>query len=703
MSTNQPHTDDGGLQTAENSVTGPMSGVQAGVINGGVRNEIHSNTVLPRPPLKVQRATATELQHVRTSFISPGEFAAASRLLAGEPAIVLHNAGTGRLHTARRLLLNHGVAAIVELNPGRTLDTLQRDDLQADEGYVWNLSGPGSTPFTAWEWHYACDLLVSAGTKLVVIVDSPAQIPPEVQQLVGLTAPDAVEVAAATLRSGDGPVEEAIRIVKNDLADALGPGTSPTKAVWAAVLAKETACSHRDLASARANLTDGVERAVASVCQDLATIDYAMLLAVAVLENQPYDEVAKTATTLDLQIRTAELPKDKELRPRRIFATAKNALLDAVNATVELREHPEHVGLFEETVRFSRSDWGDAALRQVWSQFHVLHSIVLDWMGRDDMYRQFGNQCSLALSRLITEVPAHAPLSITDQLARSTTVAKRRLASDTLARIAGLSDHRHLVEAQLDRWIRDGTDKQRWTAAHLYGTRYSTGQVPLALRQLEKIVRTGGKTARDGALVATVQLIARREDRGQVLPQVLRWCQTHDNIGGAANLRWVGLEIALSICGLIPPDDDELVKPRELAAAFPELISDLTMLVLHDRKMGSVAIDSLENLCQVIRIESLTSRKRARPFEAELLRLIRIVTPDLRWWHRRSVVMSLIRRHPTRRRSINHIFRTAARLSRQSRVRTVGDTRDGSDGTSALSVGAGEPGGDALLSHVAEQ
>jgi hypothetical protein len=661
---------------SENRVDGPMSGVQANHVHGKV--EIHSTSVLPERALKLRRATSEELHQVREYFAPPGGFENATRWLSAEPIVVLCGPDTGRHYAATRLLIDHGSSAVVELSRDRALDSVTNKDLRGGEGYIWDFSGVGDTAFTEWEWRHVQRLLLAERCRMVVIVDHERQVPDELAQLVRLTPPDAVEVSAAAVRRSGGAVEDAIRIVKSDLAEDLDSGTPPAKAVWAATLAKEIQAAELTVAEARERLRNGVDHAVATTYTGLSTVSYAMLMTTAILENQPYDEVVEQATVLDRMIRTAELPADKELRPRKVFATAKNDLLEDARAEVVVRDHPEHAGLTEETIRFHRRGWADAVLERMWVQYHVLRPIVLDWMGMSSTYRRFGGECALALNRLITKVPAHDPMNIADQLASSASIAKRYLAADTLAYLAGQPDHRQLVEKQLEDWILEGTARQRWTAAHLYGTRYSKGAVTRALSQLERIARkaNGKRLVRDGVAIATIRLLTRPEDSGRVLSRVLHWCRTFDRTGGADDLRRVGMQVGLFASGLVPELYGGPAHPPTLAKENPRVVHGLTWQVLGDPEQGQLAIDWLNDQCREIELEMLTGGREAAKRRARIVRLARVITPDLKWWPRRQAVTRLVAKHPTRARTIRYIFRTAARTwkqdTRRREMREVG-------------------------------
>jgi hypothetical protein len=670
------------MPKAEFHASGGMSGVQAKQVHGDIN--ITGESVLPPPPLKVRRATPDERQQVQDCFVPPEGFAfAARRLSFKEPVLVLSGEGTGRHYTATRLLVDADVSDVVDLNRARALDTVREKDLTTGEGYIWDVSGAGDVAFTDWELRHISGLLRDTGCLLVVIVDDARQVPAAMASVITLTAPDAVEVAVATLRQRDGAVEDAIQVVEK-LADLLGRGTPPSAAVWAATLATELPPD-----AARLALANGVEQVVADRYENLSTVSYAMLMTTAALENQPYDEVARHATELDVLIRTAELPEDKKLRPRRVFATRKDEILATIDAQVVLRDHPEYPGLTEETVRFVRPGSSEAVLRRLWVQYHVFQKIVLDWMGRTEMYKRFGDDCARALSQLITTVPAHAPLKITDELARAASPTKWYLAADTLAYIAGQADHRELVEKQLAGWIASGNARQRWTAAYLYGTRYSKANTLQALAQLERIARIGGARllVRQGVAVSVIQLVARTEDRDKVLHRVLNWCHTYGKVSGGKYLREIGHFVALFVCGLAENLYNGPSDPVLVARQYPDIVRELAMLVLRDRDSGDMAIDRLEQLCRKIDLDALSTGRKAAARRVELVRLVGLVTPNFSWFARRKVVTMLARRHPGRTGTIRYIFRTANKVRRQLPAdRTVPEEESGSGTVRAEAV-----------------
>lgn len=264
-------------------------------------------------------------------------------------------------------------------------------------------------------------------------------------------------------------------------------------------------------------------------------------------------------------------------------------------------------------------------------------------------------------------VPAHAPLEITNRLALAASPAKRYLAASTLGHIAGQAGHRDLVESQLQKWIANGKARQRWTAARLYGTRYSKGNTAQALTQLERIVRTGHRSQLVclGVAATMIDLVDRTEDRELVLRRVLTWCRVYDRAGGADSLREIGHTVALFVSGMVTDLHGGPSDPVLLAQEYPDIMQQLATLVLRHQQLADIAIDRLYELCRQIDLDALTPSRKATSRRKEIVRLVGLLTPDFLWFTRRRTVAALARRHPGRTKAIRYIFRTANRARKQ--------------------------------------
>ncbi|MGH3908330.1 MAG: hypothetical protein ACRDTE_29720 [Pseudonocardiaceae bacterium] len=643
-----------------------MTGVQAGYVFGGLTYNNNPVPPLQLPELVVRRAAADELSQVRREFVRPGRFDQAYQVLSDHRVVVLCGKGTGRTFAGRRLLDDQGVTEVVDLNPDRRLGSINESELLRGEGYLWDASDQGEHPFTVREFHRAATLVRAVGCRLVVVLDNRRQAPTEVSShTVVLTPPDPLNVAVAVLdhRCPDAG-EQAKQVLTCDLDSALAEGDPPQKAERAAHLAVEVAEGKREVADALGALTEDVEHAVAVSFDGWSATEYSMLLAVALLEDHPFDEVAAHATRLDDMIRIAELPKDKTLRPRRIFATPRNKLLDDIRAITVEREHPRHPGLREETVRFTRQDWANAVLRHAWREYHVLHTVLRDWMCRPALLERFGGASERALCTLITGVPAHDPLRLVDHLASRHAVVQRESAARVLKRLADAHDLRPLVEQTLESWVAVGSVHRKWTAALVYGSEFGQRDPNHALVQLSRLGHTPNERVQNAVVRGVLDLLSQPETQGHVLNAVPSWLR-ESSFDRSDGLRTVALGVAMWVVGFSRDPDSVLVDPVLLAEQYPEQVRILVEAILDDPRFGPLALNHLSQLTWVADLQRYRQGYWSVTDEsAELLRLATLLAPDLRWLPRRRVVAALGEQHPARRTEIRRILRIARKIQR---------------------------------------
>lgn len=650
-------------QGTTNSTGRDMNGVQAGSISGGVTQQNHVHySAPPQPELFVRRATEAELDEVWNQFVQPAEYDNAREILGTHHAVVLCGAGTGRTFAGRRLLVDRHATAVVDLNRDRELGSIQTADLQHGEGYLWDASGSGDHPFTGREFQHAAHAMRTAGCWLVVVLDHRGQVPAEASShSVALRAPDPVEVAVAVIhRRWPGGAEEPTQILKSDLASGLGPGDPPHRAVRAADLAILVAKKELEPDKALTALKEDVDEALARSFEGWSTIEYSMLLAIALLEDQPYDEVAAHAVRLDEMIRKAELPEDKKLRPRQMFAKRKEKILDAVRAVPVLRDHPRHPGLKEETVRFIRQDWAPAALRHIWREYHVIHELLLDWMCAPALLSRFPTASAHALSTLIADVPAHEPLQLVDSLATKPGTAHRELAVKTLTRLADEHNLLPLVKQTLDRWV-SGSVRRQLTAALVYGSPFGQREPHTALAQLARIGRSTNEDVQTAVVRGMLGMLSRPECAEHVLRTVVLWLKEPESVVRPDGLHTVGLELAMWVVGFYPDSGPGPVDPAGLSDAYPCEVGFLAGEILFDQQFGPLALSRLSRLATSALWEHLT-KTDASTVRTKLVRIASLVAPDLRWWQRRRTVASLGTAHPAMRTEIRRIFRTARKI-----------------------------------------
>ncbi|MBW4717121.1 hypothetical protein [Saccharothrix obliqua] len=610
-----------------NSVDGPFTGIQVGIVNGDVR--LGGDRV---PRLVVLRATSAELDDVRHHFTPPGGYGTARRVLLERGVVVLTGHGAGRSYTARRLLVEAGVAAVAEANPELPLGAFH--GLAADTGYVWDVRDSARDPFDRAEFERVERLVRATGSRLVIVLDEPVRAPSSAAaHVVPLTAPPAFDVAREELRRRcPDDHTEPLRVLVEDLA--LEDGASPEKAVRAADLAVRV---HRglDRDTALQALREHVEQAVERHLAERTDLEFALSFAVALLENQPYDEVVARALTLAEALR-ATSPDDE---PPRAFSLSKRDVLTAVAATTTVRDHPDYPGLAEETVHFTRQGWADAVLRKLWRDYPLAHDVLWRWMSDRDMTTRFADAVQRAVVAIVTGIPAHEPLRLVHDLARRGAVAHQELAAKVVARLDGR--YRDLVSRTVESWT-TGTAYEQATAVWFSLAPSESRPLAEALRRLELIARSAKATPRNAVVAAVLELLRTEEHRADVLDRVESWLANR-------RLAHVALPLAMWITGYYP-----YALAVELTEAHPARMRALAHHALTAPESRDAAVERLVELADEARLRDSSA--------ARLVHLTLLLTPTFRWPARHRAVVALSAAHPASRGALRHAFRVAARV-----------------------------------------
>ncbi|GAA3359483.1 hypothetical protein [Saccharopolyspora gregorii] len=619
-------------------------GVQSGVIHGDVTMHYGPTEV----PLVAHRKTSEEFERVRQHFVPPGGYPSAERILREKNIVVLSGRGSGRSYAALRLLEDCYPFGVNEVNRERALRSLREEDLEPRQGYVLTVSDLPEQPFTGWEFKQCAGALRAVGSKLVIVVDDPMQVASEaVPDLVSLRSPDPVEVARTEIyRRCPGEAAEALLRFKENLMSGLDLGDPPEKAVRAADLAIRMHRDELDAERALLLLREQVEDAVARWFEGWSIREYAMALAVAVLENHPYDEVVTESLALDEAFRTAQLREDRPLQPRKVFDKSKQQLLRDIRCQAVIRDHPRHTGLQEETVRFERQGWANAVLRYVWTQFASAHEVLHKWL-----IEIGGEPARHALCHIIAEVPAHRPLRLVTDLAANRSPGKRRLAASAVEALADKHDLLPLVKETLRSWAAGGAFEKA-TAAAVYTSPFGLRDLDEALAQLARIGRSSEKTPQDVVIGGMLRLILDWPEHHEILiDTVVTWSDLRHRKTG---LRLVSLNLALWLAGFTRKADRRIV---EQTARFEEQIRILVQRALADSDFGVTALRHLSGLILEARVNPGVRK--------ELIRLARLIVPDLSRQQCRRKVADLAVLYPTRRHDIRRIFRTARKAERQ--------------------------------------
>lgn len=633
---------------AANLATGDVSGIQAGVVHGNI---IYGGRHDHGPV--VRRATEEELHEVHKQFVEPVRFADARRAVQRHHVAVLCGRGSGRSFAARRLLVELGVTTIAELHPDRDLGGIRGSELDRGGGYIWEADETMSRPLRDQDTVRCAKVMRDLDSWLVIVLDQPSQVPESAARYsVELGAPPPLEVAQQAIHwRGAVNAQTAEQALGTYLAGELATGDPPGKAVRAAELAIRVAtdpCFTGE--QARDELREDVGAAVVRWSRGRRVIDYAMSFAVAVLENQPYDEVVELALDLDMRLREAELAPGESAAPRPAFSSSRDMLLGEAKAEVVLRPHPTHKGLSEETVRFRRQDWAAAVLHHVWRQHPAQHAVLWEWMCSPKMLARFTEATRRALCSITAEVPAHDPLRLIDQLAaQGHRRGHRLLAASALVRLADEHDLRPLVQQTLDRWTATGTAARQWTAAVVHGSEYGRRDLHGALATLERLAMSKWATPRYGVVQGMFDLLIDPACQRPVVDRALAWATSPH-----AGPRQAAHSLGLHLVGLSPVSGFD---PARFEAVFPARLSALFDYVLADGESGKVAVDRLAELA----FDAEASERAA----LELVRIARLIAPDLRWWKRWRAELALVRRHPRKSPRINWVLRMARRQQKQ--------------------------------------
>jgi hypothetical protein len=629
-----------------NVVHGNNYGLQTKQVNGGVN--YYSAKAEPEAELRARYASPEEVEEAQQLFIAPGGFTTALATLQAHHVVVLCGKGTGRTHTARRLLAHElGLATFSYLNRARPLDRLQPEELDEHAGYLLDVSGTNDRPITDWAFNHALSVMRQAGCLLVILLDHREQTPvAAASQSLVLEAPAPVEVAQAALRLRADVDEALLHIVKIDLAPAL-EGASPDKAMFAARLAVQVHEKKLDLTEALTKLQEEATDAVARWFEKLDVRGHAYSFAVALLENHPYEHVLRRGWDLDERIREAGLPLDRNLRPRGLLEQPKIKLLRDIAATTEIRKHPTIEGQTEETIRFERQDWSAAVFTHVWQQYPAARDILRDWMS-DDVSEEARDAFVRAIYAIVTTVPAREPLALVEHLASEQNVGRRTVAAKALVLLTENDRMRGPAEQAMREWVKQGRAYRLWTVARVYATPAPHRPPHVVLEMFTEIGKSPRITPQNAVVAGVLPLLADPGTRRMALDTAVSWTARKYRTTG---LNTIALALGLWVTGFY---DQSKKLSVTLSTVHPEQVAALLEHVLYDDMFGPHLLRHLADLAMSATWDSKDA--------AELVRFALLISPQLSWWGRRGAVRRLRRQHPYLRADIRRIFRVARRV-----------------------------------------
>ncbi len=647
------------VNLVENKVENKVEGNAENLVQVGIATFLQEHD----GPLLARYVGENDVARVRDEFVSPGEFDRATRIVTEHCVVVLRGTGSGRDFAGQRLLVDRHCARIGYLNGQRTLGSVRRDDLRAGHGYVWNLSDQGVRPFGDVEFEHVAGLVTTTpGCHLVIVLGEGSLTPPAAMPYcVELKPPDATLVARRVISrervesSDPDPMS-----VLEKLSDLLPTGTSPERAVQAGELAVRVAGEGLPVGEAMAEFSNGFDHEVtARMDSSWSTMEYTMMLAVAVMQDRPFEEVVRRQRDLDERIRKAELPKDKELRPRRAFIKPNDQLLHVIGALTEERDNPIYEGEHELAVRFRRRGWAEPVLCRIWQHYHAEHDLLLDWMCTADVAAAVH-----AVHTIVTRVPTRGRTRELDHLVRGGVFGDWRIASATLARLADDEQFADLVRDMIEKWSESERAAARCAAIVYHHDRFEQVGQAEALRRMAAVGRDPRQWVHDTLVSTVLLLLCRRDWFDQVLAVVASWADDWQARPERDGLRPAALDIGMYLFRMKPePRADRLgLDPvTVLAAGHPRECRRLLTAILADPGRRRAALSTLDRIGDwhpSLRDDRVTARV------AGVRALIALLAPDLHWWPRHRATVRICWGRNSERPFVRRMLRAARRMER---------------------------------------
>lgn len=411
---------------------------------------------------------------------------------------------TGRTTTGLRLLAKL-TDTVARFGPDTDLRTLTAADLQPQCGYLQELTpGSGSVLPTPDQVDQLRDRLAESECYLVLIAPHDVRYRESFEGCIAdCPLPDPQEVFRLAIqyeiRHRPGR-EELLRQLGANAGphDATGPQT-PTEVHWlVAYLISAAATGHAatDLSLLNSDLAG---RYVAAWFEPLAGLPAtsegdepirlaAFRIALAVLNDSPFDLVAEAAEDLTERILIARSPRRTPGRP--VFARHREDYVANSRASIK----PGSVKFIASTAPASVVAYDDdrlplAVLRHVWAM-HNLREPLLSWLEHlnDDLRPLVYVRAALAIGLLTSWDFSYTFHARIEPWASSAKIPRRRWTAAVALDQASFNDEvRPVVLEMLEAWYEKGTFEQRWTAAIALGYDVGMRDPDKALKELRKL------------------------------------------------------------------------------------------------------------------------------------------------------------------------------------------------------------------------
>jgi hypothetical protein len=427
------------------------------------------------------------------------------RQLTSTRLLVLRGApGTGRTTTGLRLLAKL-TDTVARFGPDTDLRALTAADMQPHSGYLQDLSiGPHSPPPTPAQVDRLRDYLAERGCYLVLVAPHDIRYRDSFDGYIAdCPLPDPQEVFRRAvdyeIRRRPGQEELLRKLAANAEPDgATGPQT-PAEVHW--LVAHLISVEATDYPSADLSLlnSDLASRYVSAWFEPLAGLPAtsegdepvrlaAFRIALAVLNDSPFDLVAEAAEDLAERILITRSPRRTPGRP--VFARHREDYVANSRASVV----PGSVKFITATAPASLIAYDDdrlplAVLRHVWAM-HNLREPLLSWLEHlnDDRRPLAYMRAALAIGLLTSWDFSYTFHERIEPWARSSEVPRRRWTAAVALDEASRNDEvRPVVREMLEAWCEKGTFEQRWTGAIALGYDLGMQDPGKTLKELRKL------------------------------------------------------------------------------------------------------------------------------------------------------------------------------------------------------------------------
>lgn len=344
--------------------------------------------------------TATAREEVAATYVEPAGFASLVSFCAKRRiAVIRVVSGQGKLTSALRVLDRICDGPFFRLDPAKGMTQLQGKDITEDSSYL--LAGLTQSQADVLLTRHEMDRLDAAlnncSARLIVAVSAETRLTHlgSADYVTDLTdRPAHRDVLASHLTWRLGEHKARSLITDADMApifDAeLRPGTPLRKVVQLAGLiaeaARDSAVPREIATTVRLQLDDRADRDLADWFQGLGGLaEHSFVIALAVLNNLPYETVAQAGRALEAQLtapitgRLEDLPRD-QVRPfersRSVRLKTFDAKLTQATATTPQGEVPVEAVEFVDPARSQR------VLAHVWQEYDQAHNAMIEWLSQ---------------------------------------------------------------------------------------------------------------------------------------------------------------------------------------------------------------------------------------------------------------------------------------------------------------------------------